>query len=142
MKFFLMSSFSFLKNLSMAMFDIPAIYRSLFVAEFSKCLAVSDFTALLILPFFIQLVAALYSPGKCWIACWPRAFTGGFFITFLTKSNSPQPLCWPLLLLLRGSSFSIPSSDCNICRKLISRNMFISCNKGSSVRQRHPFGWV
>ena len=100
MKFFLMSSFSVLKNFSMATFNIPAIYRNLFVAEFSKCLAVPDCNALLILSLFIRLAAVLYSPSKCWITRWPRAFTAGFFITFLTKSNSPWPLCQPLLLLL------------------------------------------
>ena len=99
MKFFLMSLFSFSKKFLMATFDVPAIYWSLFVAEFSNCLTVSDCNALLILSFFIQLVAALYRPGRCWIACWSRAFTAGFFITFLTKSNSSRPLCQPLLLL-------------------------------------------
>ena len=69
----------------MVMFDIPAIYRSLFAVEFTKFFAVSDCNALLILSFFIRLVAALYRPGRCLTACQPRALTVGFFITFLTK---------------------------------------------------------
>ena len=66
----------------MSMFDMPVIYRSGFEAEFTKYFVMSDCNALLILSFFIQLVAALYSSGRCCIACQPRALTAGFFITF------------------------------------------------------------
>ena len=82
------------------MFDIPAIYRSLFAVEGTNFFAVSDCNALLILSFFMRLVAILYTPSRCLIACQPRALTVGFFITFLTKSKIPQPLCRPPLLLL------------------------------------------
>ena len=72
---------------------MPAIYRSGFEAEFTKYFAMSDCNALLILSFFIQLVAALYSSGRCYVACQPRTLTAGFFITFLTKLKISQLLC-------------------------------------------------
>ena len=66
----------------MVMFDIPAVYRSLFAVEFTKFFVVSDCNALLILSFAIRLVAALYKLGRCLTACQPRAPTVEFFITF------------------------------------------------------------
>ena len=104
MKFFLISSFSFLKTFSMSTFDMPAIYWNWFTVEFTKYFAVSDCNALFILSFFIQLVAALYNPGRWLAACWPRALTVRFFITFLTKSKIPWPLCRPLRLLFLGAT--------------------------------------
>ena len=135
MKFFLMSSFSVLKIFSMATFNIPAIYRNLFVAEFSKCLAVPDCNALLILSLFIRLAAVLYSPSKCCLHRW-------IFYYFFDKIKQPMTsLSTPPSpsLVSRCSSLSIHSPDCNICRQLIPRNTFISHNKGLSVRQHHPF---
>ena len=84
----------------MVMFDTPAVYRSLFVVEFTKFFAVSDCNVLLILSFFMRVVAALYRPSRCLTACQPRALTVGFFITFLTKSKILQPLCRSLFLFL------------------------------------------
>ena len=66
----------------MVMFDIPAIYRSLSAVKFTKFFTASDCNVLLILLFFIQLVAALDRLGIYLTASQPKTLTVGFFITF------------------------------------------------------------
>ena len=78
-------------------------YPYLSTALFNNPFAKSDCNALLILSFFILLVAVLYRPGKCFMPCLARDLTAGFFASFLTKLNRPRPRC----LLLRPLRFRL-----------------------------------
>ena len=68
---------------------------------FKSMCAVPDCNAFLSLSFFIQLVAALYSPGKCFRPCFASDLTAGCFTAFLIKLNRPLPRC---LLLSLGTA--------------------------------------